>query len=167
MRDKTKTETETRLDCKIISRPRLLINFQRKQDRDRDWTWFRISHKTKTRSRFSYTSVSRPRLSPISGMEAGTLPKKRREEEMYYVLRSIWVWLYWANLSFASFFVVSDIWDWKVCDNQTLNFGCWLAIYTPHHSSDNQNYAAASGWGNNSLRHVRTHLMVYPFFLGA
>ena len=32
---------------------------------------------------------TRPRLSPISGMEAGTLPKKRREEEMYYVLRSI------------------------------------------------------------------------------
>ena len=46
MRDKTETrlsnmrsgetETETRLDCKIISRPRprLMINFQRKRDRD-------------------------------------------------------------------------------------------------------------------------------------
>ena len=62
MRDKTKTrllnmrsdETETRLDCKIISRPRLLINFQRKWDRD--WTRFRISHETE-----SNTSVSRPR----------------------------------------------------------------------------------------------------------
>ena len=71
MRDKTKTrllnmrsgetETEKRLDCKIIlrPRPRLLINFQRK--RDRDLTWFRISHETKTRPRVSYTSVSRPR----------------------------------------------------------------------------------------------------------
>ena len=71
MGDKTETrllnmksgETETRLDCKNISRPRprLMINFQRKRDRDRDWTWFKISHETETRPRVLYTSVSRPR----------------------------------------------------------------------------------------------------------
>ena len=48
-------ETEIRLDCKIIFRPRLrlLINFQKKQDRDQPW--FTISNKTETRPGVSYT----------------------------------------------------------------------------------------------------------------